>query len=154
MDIQAINTLFKDVTDSVTGLKGYAFGWPSERVRSYDTENDTLIEYPRVFFAVPTYQRDVTRMQDLYSINLYFEALQGYDNEGEATLDTQLAQWSDLQSLVNQWIQEFKSRYLEREPDYLALTTNINVVLDSFAGMQRMVTLVLSFQVITKSDCA
>lgn len=154
MDIQAINTLFKDITESVTGLKSYAFGWPSDRVRSYDTEADEVQEYPRVFLQVPTLTSNQITGQDLYNVTIYFDTLQGYDNEGNEIADTQLKQWSDLQTLAAKWFAEFKARHLERESDYIGLTSPLTMNLDSFAGMQRLVSIQISFEMVTPTICA
>lgn len=154
MDIQAINDIFKDITESITGLNGYAFGWPADRVRGRDPETDTEMEYPRVFFAVPTVQQDVIRNQDIYNITLYFDDLQGYDNAGEAITTTQLGQWSGLQLIAQKWLNEFKARKYEREADYAGINSPVSFTLDSFGGMQRMATVQMSFSLVTPSMCA
>lgn len=154
MDIQAINNIFKDITESITGLNGYAFGWPADRVRGRDPETDAEMEYPRVFFAVPTVSQDVLRNQDIYNITLYFDDLQGYDNAGEAITTTQLGQWSGLQLIAQKWLNEFKARKYEREADYAGINSPVSITLDSFGGMQRMATVQMSFSLVTPSMCA
>lgn len=153
MDIQTVNNIFKDITESLPDFKGYGFGWPSDRTRGIDPETGAESEYPRVFFSVPTVTQDVIRMQDTYSVVLYFDDLQGYDNEGNPVDVTQLGQWSNLQLLAQKWVGEFKSRQLQREVDYLGLVSSVNVVLDSFASSQRLISLQLSFNIVAPSSC-
>lgn len=154
MDIKGIHDIFRDVSESVPGLNSFAFGWPFDRTRGADPQTGQEATYPRVFFAVPTATQDTIRQQDTYAITLFFDDLEGYDNQGEYVGDTQLEQWANLQGLASEWVQEFKSRRLEREPDGMAITGNITQGFDSFGGTQRLVTVTLTFSIIVTASCS
>ena len=96
MTLTEINNQFKSVTDAITGLNGYSFGWPSDRIRSqtYDQPGEDQTDlYPRVLFAVPTMEQDVTLRNDVYQCQVFFDDLLGYDDTGETDLSTQAEKW-------------------------------------------------------------
>lgn len=154
MDIKGIHDIFRDVSESVPGLNSFAFGWPFDRTRGADPQTGQEATYPRVFFAAPTATQDTIRQQDTYAITLFFDDLEGYDNQGEYVGDTQLEQWANLQFLASEWVQELKGRRLEREPDGMAITGNITQGFDSFGGTQRLVTVTLTFSIIVTASCS
>ena len=153
MNVKDIHDVFRDVSESVPGLNSFAFGWPFDRTRGVDPQTGQEATYPRVFFAVPTATQDIIRQQDVYAITLFFDDLEGYDNQGEYVADTQLEQWATLQGLASEWVQELRGRRLEREVDGMAITGAVTQGFDSFGGTQRLITVTLTFSVTVNASC-
>ena len=151
MTLTEINNQFKAVTDAITGLNGYSFGWPSDRIRSqtYDQpgEDQTDLD-PRVLFAVPTMEQDVTLRNDVYQCQVFFDDLLGYDDTGETDLSTQAEKWDTLLQLATRWTKEMQSY---RTTGHIQGTATMT--LDSFGGSQRLISVIASFMFVTKSVC-
>ena len=153
MTLTEINTQFKAVTDAITGLNGYSFGWPSDRVRSqtYDQPGEDQTDlYPRVLFAVPTIEQDVVQRNDVYQCQVFFDDLLGYDDTGETDLSTQVEKWDNLLQLASRWTAEMQGL------DYRAtgrIEGRVNMNMDSFGGTQRLISVIASFTFVTKSVC-
>lgn len=151
MTLLQINEQFKTVTNAVEGLNGYSFGWPSDRTRSqtYDQPGEDQTDlYPRVLFAVPTLDHDMTRRNDTYQCQVFFDDLLGYDDDGEANTDTQVVKWSTLITYAERWVKDMQ--------DYITtgkVQGTVNFTLDSFALQRRVITVVASFTFVTKATC-
>ncbi len=151
MTLLEINEQFKTVTDAIAGLNGYSFGWPSDRTRSqtYDQPGEDQTDlYPRVLFAVPTMDHDPVQRNDLYQCQVFFDDLLGYDDTGETDSSTQAEKWSTLIGYAEQWVKEMKG--------YVStgyVSGNVNFVLDSFGGTQRLISVIATFTFATKSTC-
>jgi len=151
MTLLEINTQFKAVTDAITGLNGYSFGWPSDRIRSqtYDQPGEDQTDlYPRVLFAVPTMEQDVVNRNDEYTCQVFFDDLIGYDDTGETDLSTQVEKWDTLLELATRWTKEMQSY---RTTGHIQGTATFT--LDSFGGAQRLISVIVSFTFVTKSVC-
>lgn len=151
MTLTEINQQFKAVTDAITGLNGYSFGWPSDRVRSQTYEDpgeDQTDLYPRVLFAVPTMEQDVINRNDEYTCQVFFDDLLGYDDTGETDLSTQAEKWDNLLQLATRWTKEMQSY---RTTGHIQGTATLT--LDSFVGSQRLISVIASFTFVTKSVC-
>ena len=153
MTLTEINSQFKAVTDAITGLNGYSFGWPSDRIRSqtYDQpgEDQTNL-YPRVLFAVPTMEQDVVQRNDVYQCQVFFDDLLGYDDTGETDLSTQAEKWDTLLQLATRWTKEMQGLPY-RTTGHIQGTATLT--LDSFGGSQRLISVIASFTFVTKSVC-
>jgi len=151
MTLLEINTQFKAVTDAITGLNGYSFGWPSDRVRSqtYDEPGEDQTDlYPRVLFAVPTMEQDVINRNDEYTCQVFFDDLLGYDDTGETDLSAQVEKWDNLLQLATRWTKEMQGY---RTTGHIQGTATLT--LDSFGGSQRLISVIASFTFVTKSVC-
>ena len=151
MTLLEINTQFKTVTDAISGLNGYSFGWPSDRTRSQtygEPGEDQTDLYPRVLFAVPTMDQDVTLRNDVYQCQVFFDDLLGYDDTGETDLSTQAEKWDTLLQLATQWTKAMQSY---RTTGHIQGTATMT--LDSFGGSQRLISVIASFTFVTKSVC-
>lgn len=151
MTLTAINDQFKAVTDAVTGLNGYSFGWPSDRIRSQtysDPGEDQTDLFPRVLWAVPTLEQDVIQRNDLYQCQVFFDDLLGYDDTGETDLSTQVEKWDTLMQLATRWTKEMQSYRTTGH-----IQGQVNMSLDSFGGSQRLISVVATFTFVTKSVC-
>ena len=155
MNIREISDVFKDTANQITALKSYNFGWPSDRTRSSNTEDyQELNEFPRVFFSVPTITgSDQTRKQDTYQVTLFFDDLLGYNNEGDADLTLQLDKWAALQEYANYFIQRLNKVKQTILPNYLFIPEAPSITFDSFTGLQRMITVQLSFTLVVPTNC-
>ncbi len=151
MTLLEINNQFKTVTDAIDGLNGYSFGWPSDRTRSqaYDApgEDQTNL-YPRVLFAVPTLDHDMTGRNDTYQCQVFFDDLLGYDDDGEANTDTQVVKWSTLITYAERWVKDMQSYITTGK-----VQGTVNFTLDSFALQRRVITVIASFTFVTKATC-
>lgn len=151
MTLTAINDQFKAVTDAVTGLNGYSFGWPSDRIRSQtysDPGEDQTDLFPRVLFAVPTMEQDVVNRDDVYQCQVFFDDLLGYDDTGETDLSTQVQKWDTLLQLATRWTKEMQTYRTTGH-----IQGQVNMSLDSFGGSQRLISVVATFTFVTKSIC-
>jgi hypothetical protein len=155
MNIREISDVFKDTANQITAIKSYNFGWPSDRTRSTNTEDyQELNEFPRVFFSVPTITAsDQTRKQDTYQVTLFFDDLLGYNNEGDADLTLQLDKWAALQEYANYFVQRLNKVKQSILPNYLFIPDAPAMTFDSFTGLQRMITVQLSFTLVVPTNC-
>lgn len=155
MNIREISDIFKDTADNITAIKSYNFGWASDRVRQGNTEDfQELNEFPRVFFAVPTITgSDQTRKQDTYQVTLFFDDLLGYDNEGDEDPTLQIDKWANLQQYANYFVQRLNKIKQSILPNYLFIPEAPSITFDSFTGIQRMITVQLSFNLVVPTNC-
>ena len=155
MNIREISDVFKDTADEITAIKSYNFGWASDRVRQGNTEDfQELNEFPRIFFSVPTITgSDQTRKQDTYQVTLFFDDLLGYDNEGDEDPTLQIDKWANLQQYANYFIQRLNKIKQSILPNYLFIPEAPSITFDSFTGIQRMITVQLSFNLVVPTNC-
>jgi hypothetical protein len=155
MNIREISDVFKDTANQITAIKSYNFGWASDRTRSTNTEDyQELNEFPRVFFSVPTITgSDQTRKQDTYQVTLFFDDLLGYNNEGDADLTLQIDKWAALQEYANYFVQRLNKVKQSILPNYLFIPEAPSITFDSFTGLQRMITVQLSFTLVVPTNC-
>jgi hypothetical protein len=155
MNIREISDVFKDTAADITALKSYNFGWASDRVRQGNTEDfQELNEFPRVFFAVPTITgSDQTRKQDTYQVTLFFDDLLGYDNKGDEDPTLQIDKWANLQQYANYFVQRLNKIKQSILPNYLFIPEAPSITFDSFTGLQRMITVQLSFNLVVPTNC-
>ena len=155
MNIREISDVFKDTANQITALKSYNFGWPSDRTRSTNTEDyQELNEFPRVFFSVPTITgSDQTRKQDTYQVTLFFDDLLGYNNEGDADLTLQLDKWATLQVYATAFLQKLNKIKQSILPNYIFIPDAPAMTFDSFTGLQRLVTVQVTFNLVVPTNC-
>jgi hypothetical protein len=151
MSLVQLANIFEAATDAVPGLNGFSFGWPSDRVRSQiyteEGENNTNI-FPRVFFAVPTLTNNPVTRRDTYQVTLFFDDLLGYDENGDVDTTLQITKWSNLIAYAERFILELgTTKTTNSIPD------QVNLVLDSFTSIQRLVTVQATFNISIKSEC-
>jgi hypothetical protein len=151
MSLVQLANIFEAATDAVQGLNGFSFGWPSDRVRSQiyteEGENSTNI-FPRVFFAVPTLTNNPVTRRDTYQVTLFFDDLLGYDENGDVDTTLQITKWSNLIAYAERFILELgTTKTTNSIPD------QVNLVLDSFTSIQRLVTVQATFNISIKSEC-
>jgi hypothetical protein len=151
MSLVQLANIFEAATDAVPGLNGFSFGWPSDRVRSQiyteEGENNTNI-FPRVFFAVPTLTNNPGIRRDTYQVTLFFDDLLGYDENGDVDTTLQITKWSNLIAFAERFILELgTTKTTNSIPD------QVNLVLDSFASIQRLITVQATFNISIKSEC-
>jgi hypothetical protein len=151
MSLVQLANIFEAATDAVPGLNGFSFGWASDRVRSQiyteEGENNTNI-FPRVFFAVPTLTNNPVTRRDTYQVTLFFDDLLGYDENGDVDTTLQITKWSNLIAYAERFILELgTTKTTNSIPD------QVNLVLDSFTSIQRLVTVQATFNISIKSEC-
>jgi hypothetical protein len=151
MSLVQLANIFEAATDAVNGLNGFSFGWASDRVRSQiyteEGENNTNI-FPRVFFAVPTLTNNPVTRRDTYQVTLFFDDLLGYDENGDLDTTLQITKWSNLIAYAERFILELgTTKRINSMPD------QVNLVLDSFTSIQRLVTVQATFNISIKSEC-
>ena len=151
MTLTEINTQFKAVTGAITGLNGYSFGYWSDRIRSqtYDEPGEDQTDlYPRVFWVVPTMNQDVINRNDIYKCEVVFDDLLGYDDMGETDLSTQVEKWDLLMQLATRWVKQMQGYVITG-----VVQGQVSYTLDSFGGSQRLISVIASFDFVTKSIC-
>jgi hypothetical protein len=151
MSLVQLANIFEAATDAVQGLNGFSFGWASDRVRTQiyteEGENSTNI-FPRVFFAVPTLTNNPVTRRDTYQVTLFFDDLLGYDENGDVDTTLQITKWSNLIAYAERFILELgTTKTTNSIPD------QVNLVLDSFTSIQRLVTVQATFNISIKSEC-
>jgi hypothetical protein len=151
MSLVQLANIFEAATDAVQGLNGFSFGWASDRVRSQiyteEGENNTNI-FPRVFFAVPTLTNNPITRRDTYQVTLFFDDLLGYDENGDVDTTLQITKWSNLIAYAERFILELgTTKTTNSIPD------QVNLVLDSFTSIQRLITVQATFNISIKSEC-
>jgi hypothetical protein len=151
MSLVQLANIFEAATDAVPGLNGFSFGWASDRVRTQiytaEGENSTNI-FPRVFFAVPTLTNNPVTRRDTYQVTLFFDDLLGYDENGDVDTTLQITKWSNLIAYAEKFILELgTTKTTNSIPD------QVNLVLDSFTSIQRLVTVQATFNISIKSEC-
>jgi hypothetical protein len=151
MSLVQLANIFEAATDAVPGLNGFSFGWASDRVRSQiyseEGENSTNI-FPRVFFAVPTLTNSPVTRRDTYQVTLFFDDLLGYDENGDVDTTLQITKWSNLIAYAERFILELgTTKTTNSIPD------QVNLVLDSFTSIQRLITVQATFNISIKSEC-
>jgi hypothetical protein len=151
MSLVELANIFEAATDSVTGLNGFSFGWASDRVRSQiyteEGENNTNI-FPRVFFAVPTLINNPVTRRDTYQVTLFFDDLLGYNESGDVDTTLQITKWSNLIAFAEKFVLELgKTKTTNSIPD------EVNLTLDSFTSIQRLITVQATFNISIKSEC-
>ena len=151
MSLVELANIFEEATDSVTGLNGFSFGWASDRVRSQiyteEGENNTNI-FPRVFFAVPTLINNPVTRRDTYQVTLFFDDLLGYNESGDVDTTLQITKWSNLIAFAEKFVLELgKTKTTNSIPE------EVNLTLDSFTSIQRLITVQATFNISIKSEC-
>jgi hypothetical protein len=151
MSLVELANIFEAATDSVTGLNGFSFGWASDRVRSQiyteEGENNTNI-FPRVFFAVPTLINNPVTRRDTYQVTLFFDDLLGYNESGDVDTTLQITKWSNLIAFAEKFVLELgKTKTTNSIPE------EVNLTLDSFTSIQRLITVQATFNISIKSEC-
>jgi hypothetical protein len=96
---------------------------------------------------------DQTRKQDTYQVTLFFDDLLGYNNEGDADLTLQLDKWAALQEYANYFVQRLNKVKQSILPNYLFIPEAPSITFDSFTGLQRMITVQLSFTLVVPTNC-
>lgn len=151
MTLTEINTQFKAVTYAIAGLNGYSFGFYSDRVRSQtytEPGEDQTDLFPRVLWAVPTLNQDVVNRNDIYRCEVFFDDLLGYDDTGETNTDTQVEKWDLLMQLATRWTKQMQEYRTTGH-----IQGQVSFEMESFGGMQRLISVVATFTFVTKSIC-
>ena len=151
MSLVELANIFEAATDSVTGLNGFSFGWASDRVRSQiyteEGENSTSI-FPRVFFAVPTLTNTPVTRRDTYLVTLFFDDLLGYNEQGDVDTTLQITKWSNLIAFAEKFV-----LHLTTTKTTNSIPEEVNLTLDSFTSIQRLITVQATFNISIKSEC-
>lgn len=153
MNIETLHDNIRTACLNILGMQSFAFGWPADRTRGADPQSGDMQSFPRVFMAVPTMVQDSIRRQRTYNVTLFFDDLQGYNNDGSTDTATQLEQWASLEAMAAGFKSAWDALALTNAPDYAAITGSINTTYDSFVSSQRLCSVVLSFTIVTKGEC-
>lgn len=157
MTLIQLSNLFDAVSATTLGLRSYWFGWPSDRIRPRATNSAVDLGagalYPRMLFAVPEMTQDWRNNKDTYDCTLYFDDLLGYTEAGEADDSTQLEKWRTLMNIATAWLKTLRCSLSSLLPDGVAIVGEPRFTLDSFAGSQRLISVVVTLRVVTNSSC-
>lgn len=156
MNLVQLSNFFGALAEQNPYLSSYVFGWPSDRVRlrTLNDATDTEVTFPRLLFAPPEGEHDTVRQQETIDVTLYFDDLLGYDDDGTADDDLQVQKWEQLKQAAYVFLRHMVQASRTLAPDTLAVNNNrVRWTLDSFTGQARMITVMLTFQVITNTVC-
>lgn len=157
MTIIQISNLFDAVSATTLGLSSYWFGWPSDRLRPRATNEAIDLGsgalYPRLLFAVPEMTQNWQTNKDVYDITLYFDDLLGYTENGDVDESTQIQKWRNLMNTATAWLKTMRSAMPALRPDGVMIEGEPRFTLDSFAGSQRLISVIVSFRLATNTSC-
>jgi len=74
--------------------------------------------------------------------------LLGYDDMGETDLSTQVEKWDLLMQLATRWVKQMQGYVITG-----VVQGQVSYTLDSFGGSQRLISVIASFDFVTKSIC-
>lgn len=155
MTLTQINNLFEAVAAGTLGVHSYWFGWPSDRVRSRTTADDSeyTANYPRLLFAVPEMSQNTIQNTDTYTVQLFFDDLLGYNDDGTPDHQTQLQKWNNLMGISIAWLKTLQGTLPSLRPDGVQIIGEPRFILDSFSGQQRLITVIINLTIATKTNC-
>jgi hypothetical protein len=97
---------------------------------------------------VPTLTNNPVTRRDTYQVTLFFDDLLGYDENGDVDTTLQITKWSNLIAFAEKFILELgTTKTTNSIPD------QVNLVLDSFTSIQRLITVQATFSISIKSEC-
>jgi hypothetical protein len=79
---------------------------------------------------------------------LFFDDLLGYDENGDVDTTLQITKWSNLIAFAERFILELRTTKTTN-----SIPDQVNLVLDSFTSIQRLITVQATFNISIKSEC-
>lgn len=101
------------MTQADSRLKFYHFGWRSDINKNidnnFDPGNSTGRLFPALHFDIPdyfepTHEENYLGFNEDIAINLYFDDLQAYENDGSQTIKTLIEKWGDLKQISEDFV--------------------------------------------------
>jgi hypothetical protein len=81
-------------------------------------------------------------------VTLFFDDLLGYDENGDVDTTLQITKWSNLIAFAERFILELRTTKTTN-----SIPDQVNLVLDSFTSIQRLITVQATFNISIKSEC-
>ncbi len=156
MILQELNYVFDYISANTLGVNSYWAGWASDRTRSRATNDlgeEVGAEYPKITFTPPQGELRLNTSKNSYSCTLIFDDLLGYNNDGSLNESTQFEKWSILEVLVERFFRGLQSYTKSILPDYISLDSSVSKRFDSFSSTQRLVSIVVTFDITTPVMC-
>ena len=156
MILQELNYVFDYISANTLGVNSYWAGWASDRTRSRATNDlgeEVGAEYPKITFTPPQGELRLNTSKNAYSCTLIFDDLLGYNNDGSLNESTQFEKWSILEVLVERFFRGLQSYTKSILPDYISLDSSVSKRFDSFSSTQRLVSIVVTFDITTPVMC-
>lgn len=159
MTIVELSNLFNTLTAMHPGLASYHFGWPSDRITNpagnYDESQQGGATFPRLLWVpVEDGELNMVRMDDRLPITLIFDDLFGYDGQGQLDTATKAEKWQALRLAALQFMRLLRDAARAITPLPLGIVDDrVTWSLDMMPGHQRLISVVLRFNLYTKAQC-
>ena len=160
MTLTQFSNLLNLMTQAETRLKFYHFGWRSDininPQNNYNPNGSTGRLYPALHLDIPdylTYQNEPqpSGLQQKARINLYFDTLQGKNNDGSLNVESMLEQFTALKKISEDFMSNlvvmmdyYGSAFLDTKPTF---TPRANMHNDN------LVTIEVAFDVMLIVEC-
>jgi hypothetical protein len=160
MTLTQFSNLLNLMTQAETRLKFYHFGWRSDininPQNNYNPNGSTGRLYPALHCDIPdylTYQDEPqpSGLQQKARINLYFDTLQGKNNDGSLNLESMLEQFTALKKISEDFMSNlvvmmdyYGSAFLDTKPTF---TPRANMHNDN------LITIEVAFDVMLIVEC-
>jgi hypothetical protein len=160
MTLTQFSNLLNLMTQAETRLKFYHFGWRSDininPQNNYNPNGSTGRLYPALHCDIPdylTYQDEPqpSGLQQKARINLYFDTLQGKNNDGSLNVESMLEQFTSLKKISEDFMSNlvvmmdyYGSAFLDTKPTF---TPRANMHNDN------LVTIEVAFDVMLIVEC-
>lgn len=158
MTLTQLSNLWNLIVQAHPELKSYHFGWRSDvnvnTANNYDPTNDLGSQYPRVHFTPPIGNFNTQDANNSIKAMLFFDDLQGYDNEGNLTKNTKAEQWSKLFVHAFQFFRTARQSTRKLANQSLAVEIqNVTYTYDSDTHNRRLISIVCECDIIAKVKC-
>jgi hypothetical protein len=160
MTLTQFSNLLNLMTQAETRLKFYHFGWRSDininPQNNYNPNGSTGRLYPALHLDIPDYltyldEPQPSGLQQKARINLYFDTLQGKNNDGSLNLESMLEQLTALKKISEDFMSNlvvmmdyYGSAFLDTKPTF---TPRANMHNDN------LVTIEVAFDVMLIVEC-
>ncbi len=98
--------------------------------------------------AVPTLTNNPVTRRDTYQVTLFFDDLLGYNEQGDVDTTLQITKWSNLIAFAEKFV-----LHLTTTKTTNSIPEEVNLTLDSFTSIQRLITVQATFNISIKSEC-
>jgi hypothetical protein len=81
-------------------------------------------------------------------VTLFFDDLLGYNEQGDVDTTLQITKWSNLIAFAEKFV-----LHLTTTKTTNSIPEEVNLTLDSFTSIQRLITVQATFNISIKSEC-
>jgi hypothetical protein len=158
MDLITITNIFNKLVQADEDLLFYHFGYLDELdtnpVNNFNQDSKKGRLYPCLDWIVPdniTFSLEEQEKEN-YTIDLYFQDLQGYDNKGATDTRTRAEVWRDLMKIGKRFIL-LLDRFLCDNNAGGIVSNSIRLELGAFVGRRKTQDIKFSFELLLNAEC-